>query len=107
MPKWLVQTLCDSNLATPLHSRTHSGSQHASYAQDCYAFVVANLWDEEEPVSFEETQNSKNWVTVMQIEYDAIVKNDMWYLIDLLVGRKSTGTRWVYKLKCKHDGSVE
>ena len=107
MPKWLVQTLRDSNLATPLHSCTCLGSQHASYAHVCYAFVVANMCNEEEPVSFEEAQNSENWVAAMQTEYDAIVKKDTWYLIDFPVGKKAIGTKWVYKLKRKHDGSVE
>ena len=43
----------------------------------------------------------------MQTEYDAIVKNDTWYLTDLPIGKKAIGTKWVYKLKRKHDGSVE
>ena len=49
----------DINLATRLHSCTHSGSQHASYANDFYALVVANMCDEEEHASFEEARNSK------------------------------------------------
>ena len=31
LPKWLVQTLCDSKLDVPLSSRTCSGSHNASY----------------------------------------------------------------------------
>ena len=31
LPKWLVQTLCDSKLDVPLSSRTRSGSHSASY----------------------------------------------------------------------------
>ena len=30
----------------------------------------------------------------MQTEYDAIVKNDTWYLTDLPVGKKTIGTKW-------------
>ena len=43
----------------------------------------------------------------MQIEYDAIMKNGTWSLVDLPVGKKAIGTKWVYKLKCKPDGSVD
>ena len=55
-----MQTLCESNLVSPLPTHTWSRSQHASYAHDCYAIVVANMGDGEEPISFEEAQSSKN-----------------------------------------------
>ena len=95
MPKWLVQTLCDNKLDAPLSRRTCSGSQHVSYASDCYALAVASLCDEEEPVSFDEAQNSKNWMAAMQSEFDAILKNGTWSLCDLLVGKRAIGTKWV------------
>ena len=43
----------------------------------------------------------------MQAEYDAIVKNETWSLCDLPAGKKAIGTKWVYKLKRKPDGSVD
>ena len=107
MPKWLVQTLRDSKLNAPLSTRTRSGSHSADYASDCYALAVSNMCDEEEPVSYNEAQNSENWMTAMQCEYDAIMKNGTWSLCDLPPGKKAIGTKWVYKLKCKPDGSVE
>ena len=107
MPRWLVQTLRDSKLDAPMSSRTHSGFQHGSYASDCYALAVSSLCDEEEPLSFDEAQNSENWLAAMQNEYDAIMKNGTWYLCDLPIGKKAIGCKWVYKLKRKPDGSVE
>ena len=107
MPKWLVQTLRDSKLDAPMSSCTCSGSQHVSYVPDCYALVVSSLCDEEEPVTFNQAQNSQNWLAAMQIEYDAIMKNGTWSLVDLPVGKKAIGTKWVYKLKCKPDGNVD
>ena len=59
MPKWLVKTLHDSKLDAPLSTCTCFGSQHVSYASDCYALAVASLCDEEELVLFDEAQNSK------------------------------------------------
>ena len=35
------------------------------------------------------------------------MKNDTWLLVDLPVGKKAIGTKWVYKLKRKLDGSVD
>ena len=107
MPKWLVQTLHDSKLDAPLPTRTRFGSQHVSYVSDCFALAVASLYDEEEPILFEEAQNSKNWMVDMGVEYDAIVKNGTWSLCDLPLGKKAIGTKWVYKLKHKPDGSID
>ena len=76
MPKWLVLTLPDNKLDAPLPSHTRHGSQHASYASNCYALSVSSMCDEEEPVTFNEAQNSKNWMATMQAEYDAIVNNE-------------------------------
>ena len=107
MPKWLVQTLRDSKLDAPLSSRTRFGSQNTSYASDCYALAVSSLCDEDEPVTFDEAQNSENWWAAMQSEFDAIMKNGTWSLVDLPVGKKAIGTKWVFKLKRKPDGSIE
>lgn len=59
MPKWLVQTLRDSKTDAPMSSCTCSGFQHTSYASDCYAMAVSSMCDEEEPLSFDEAQNSE------------------------------------------------
>ncbi|MCO5578365.1 hypothetical protein L7F22_032206 [Adiantum nelumboides] len=107
MPKWLVHTLRDSKLDAPLTSRTCSGSRHASYASDCYALTVSSLHDVEEPLSFDEAQNSKNWMAAMQSKYDALLENDTWNLCDLPLGKKAIGTKWVYKLKRKPDGEID
>ena len=107
MPKWLVQTLRDSKLAAPLSSHTRLGSHHASYTYESYAFAASNMCDEEEPLSFDEAHDSKNWMAAMQAEYDAIVKNGTWYLADLPPGKKAIGTKWIYKLKRKPDGSID
>ena len=107
MPKWLVQTLRDSKLDAPLPSRTRHGSHDASYASDCYALAVSSMCDEEEPVTFNEAENSKNWMAAMQSEFDAIVKNGTWSLCDLPSSKKAIGTKWVYKLKRKTDGSID
>ena len=60
-----------------------------------------SMYNEEEPILFEETQNSKNWMVAMRVEYDAIMKNGTWSLCDFPLGKKAIGTKWVYKLKHK------
>ena len=43
----------------------------------------------------------------MQSEFDTIMKNGTWSLVDLPVGKKAIDTKWVFKLKHKPDGSIE
>ncbi|MCO5600296.1 hypothetical protein L7F22_054406 [Adiantum nelumboides] len=43
----------------------------------------------------------------MDDEMDALVKNDTWNLVHLPSGKKAIGSKWVYKVKCKSDVSVE
>ncbi|MDM1057574.1 hypothetical protein HX004_17660 [Myroides sp. 1354] len=43
----------------------------------------------------------------MQDEYDSILKNDTWDLAEMPYGKKAIGTKWVYKLKRKVDGSID
>ena len=107
VPKWLLQTLQDSKLDVPLSYRTRSGSHSASFASDCYAMAASSLCDENEPVSFDEAQNSENWMAAMQSEYDAIMKTGTWSLCDLPPSKKAIGTKWVYKLKRKPDGTID
>ena len=43
----------------------------------------------------------------MQVEYDSIMKNDTWELVDRPEQRKVIGTKWIWKTKYKADGSME
>ena len=57
-----MQTLRDRKLDAPLPSHTRSGSHSADFTSYSYALAVSNMCDEEEPVSFNEAKNSKNWI---------------------------------------------
>ena len=44
----------------------------------------------------------------MQYEYDSILNNDTWDLVDLPPGKRAIGTtKWVYKLKRKVNSTLE
>eukprot|EP00253_Pinus_taeda_P025567 PITA_25567 len=43
----------------------------------------------------------------MQKEYDALIKNGTWKLVDPPLGTKPIGSKWVYKNKYKADGSLD
>ena len=43
----------------------------------------------------------------MQEEIYSIEKNQIWDLVDFPIGKKAIGTKWVYKVKRKADGSID
>eukprot|EP00253_Pinus_taeda_P010294 PITA_10294 len=43
----------------------------------------------------------------MQKEYDALINNGTWTLVDPTLGTKPIGCKWVYKNKYKADGSLD
>ena len=60
-----------------------------------------------EPTSFKGTASCDEWKEVMQKEYDALIKNGTWTLVDPPLGTKPIRCKWVYKNKYKADGSLD
>ena len=60
-----------------------------------------------EPSCYEEAYSNGVWMQAMEEEIDAIEQNNTWELYELPKGKKMVGSKWVYKTKCKSDGSVE
>ena len=63
-----------------------------------------------EPTSVKEVMNSPNkekWEDAMKDELKSLQKNDVWELVKLPNGRKTVGSKWVFKEKIGDDGSIE
>ncbi|MCO5606691.1 hypothetical protein L7F22_060880 [Adiantum nelumboides] len=82
LPKWVQKTLQDSKLDAPLPRKT-------------------------QPDSFEQALECVQWKDAMQPEIDYIHKNHTWDLVDLPTGKKPIGTKWIFKVKRKQDGTVD
>nr|GEV19889.1 hypothetical protein [Tanacetum cinerariifolium] len=109
------------------NSPSHSSStfaffneNDAGHSQDADASVSENesfAADENKSSSSEgndlhgQTQDNvsqhKHWVDAMNAEMDALYRNNTWKIIDLPVGRKAVGSKWVWKSKYKSDGEIE
>ena len=59
-----------------------------------------------EPKSTKATLNDPSWLSAMQSEYAALIKNATWSLVDLLPSRTAIGCKWVFREKENHDDSV-
>eukprot|EP00253_Pinus_taeda_P029055 PITA_29055 len=66
-----------------------------------------NLSTDFEPTSFKEAASHDECKEAMQKEYDALIKNGTWKLVDPRFGTKPIGCKWVYKNKYKADGSLD
>eukprot|EP00253_Pinus_taeda_P034659 PITA_34659 len=66
-----------------------------------------NLSTDFEPTSFKEAASHDEWKEAMQKEYDSLIKNDTWKLVDPPFGTKPIGCKCVYKNKYKADGSLD
>ncbi|KAI3830073.1 hypothetical protein L1987_04206 [Smallanthus sonchifolius] len=60
-----------------------------------------------EPKCFNEAVTNPNWVNAMNEEMEALNRNNTWTLVDLPIGRKAIGCKWVYKIKYKSTGEIE
>ena len=57
-----------------------------------------------EPKTVKQALANTNWLTTMQQEYDALLKNMTWDLVSLPPNRQSIGCKWVFKENV--DGSI-
>lgn len=70
----------------------------------------ANLCCVTEPKTLEEAMsspNAKEWKEAADLEYESLLENDTWDLVDLPKDRKAVGSKWVFKVKHHSDGQVE
>ncbi|KAI3684116.1 hypothetical protein L6452_33335 [Arctium lappa] len=64
------------------------------------------MQDVDEPKTYSMAAKDREWVKAMKAELDAIERNQTWSLVDLPVGRKPIGLKWVFKLKRDPSGKI-
>lgn len=72
--------------------------------------ATSNVKQNDEPQSYEDAVGSKEkdlWEEAMNEEYNALMKMNVWDLVELPKGRRAIGCKWVYKIKRNADGSIE
>ena len=60
-----------------------------------------------EPTYFTTASKSPQWRKAMNIEFDALLKNQTWTLVPLHSNQNVVGCKWVFRIKCHADGSIE
>jgi hypothetical protein len=72
-----------------------------------FASFLTTIHSLSEPSSYKEAILDPLWQQAMTEEISALHKTNTWELVPLHLGKRVIGSRWVYKIKTKSDGSVE
>ncbi|CAL2227907.1 unnamed protein product [Prunus armeniaca] len=59
------------------------------------------------PTHGEEAFNDPKWAEAMNIEMEALQKNNTWDIVNLLKGTKPVGYRWMFSVKYNANGIME
>jgi Reverse transcriptase (RNA-dependent DNA polymerase) len=68
------------------------------------------MQDEEEPRNIQKALiclTKEKWMKAMKEEIESMRSNNIWKLVDLPEGRETIENKWVLKIKCLVDGSIE
>jgi hypothetical protein len=97
-PKWETQVLkevrSDEKHKTGTRSQWNLGSHNFSLTAT-------------EPSTFVEAVEHDEWRKEMQCEYDAVIKNQTWKIVECPKNVKPIGCKWVYRIKYKENGEID
>ena len=62
---------------------------------------------DQEPTSYPEVVQKKEWVEEMREEYQSIMKNDVWDIVPKPKVQSVVSSKRIYKIKTTVDGSIE
>jgi hypothetical protein len=60
-----------------------------------------------EPIAFFDAERYKVWHDAMRDEIQALCSNHTWFLVPFYPLMNVIGSRWVYKIKRRVDGSIK
>jgi transposase InsO family protein len=63
-----------------------------------------------EPRTFRQAMSSPDsdkWSEAATLEYNTLVENGTWEIVELPAGKQAIGSRWVWKVKHNSDGTIE
>lgn len=92
---------CDVQSSNVIVPRTRSGANVASCA------FLASF---SEPTNYNEAvncENSHEWKRAMQEEFDSLVKNGTWELVNLPESQRIVDNRWVYRIKRNQNDTID
>lgn len=89
---------------TSTHSMVTHSKRGIVQPNPRYALLVFVDIDLVEPSNFRQAHKQPEWRAVMCSEFDALQRNGTW---SLALNLNMLSNKWVYKIKCRFDGSIE
>lgn len=74
-----------------------------------FALYTGEVFLDDEPKSVSEIKNRNDaleWNNAMKEEFDALIENETWNIVDLPKNARTIKTKWVFKLKRDSDGNI-
>lgn len=62
---------------------------------------------EVEPTCYSAAIKDANWRSAMNLEFDALLKNQIWTLVPSTSAENIIGCKWVFRLRRKADGTID
>lgn len=96
--------ICNVDSRNVVDSRLRSGQ--ISEADIAFCLLAMS----NEPKTYKEALESKDrneWSKAMDEEYQSLIKNGVWLLVDRPKNESVIDNKWVFKLKTKPDGTIE
>ncbi|XP_019460137.1 PREDICTED: uncharacterized protein LOC109359897 [Lupinus angustifolius] len=90
------------NITHPLHAVL---SYHA--LSPPYKLYTLSISANIEPKTYQQAISSPEWTHAMKNEIQALEDNSTWTIVPLLPRKKAIGSKWVYKLKFRVDGTID
>jgi hypothetical protein len=100
LPKWAVQLLKD---VRP-NEQNKTGTRGSHNNEGNFALVENDFI---EPSTYKEAVKHKEWQQAMVEEYQAVIDNNTWKLVDCPTSVKPIGCKWVYIIKYNQHGEID
>ena len=93
-----------------LDAAQRTGAPSALIARALSVFAIGVHTNEDDPLTYCEAMGRDDhelWYTAMKSEMDSIRRTGTWNLVHLPQGRQAIGSRWIFEVKRKADGTVD
>jgi len=112
-----VDSMTDINLPIALRKGIRECTKHPLYPISHFVSFkrsfpphrsfLTNIHRTSIPTTLSKALNSKNWRNAMNVEIQALERNNTWEIVDLPKGKKPIGCKWVFTIKYKADRTLE
>ena len=77
--------------------QTHPPVKFRDYA------LMTSIMNVIEPLNYEQAKDKEEWVTAMNEEYNSIMRNKTWDVVELPKDKVPRGSKWLFKSELKAD----